>query len=60
MDSKKRLVNMKYRLRKEVKNLIYAVVFVAAITGLFAYGQDRFERIDNGEMVVVSQSYRDR
>ena len=51
---------MKYRLRKEVKNLIYAVVFVAAITGLFAYGQDRFERIDNGEMVVVSQSYRDR
>ena len=43
---------MKYRLRKEVKNLIYA--------GLFAYGQDRFERIDNGEMVVVSQSYRDR
>lgn len=49
----------KYRLREEVKNLIYAVVFVAAITGMFAYGQNRFERIENGEMVVVSESYRD-
>lgn len=47
------------RLRNEVKVFLLVAAFVAAMTALIIYGVDRIDRINNGEMVVISESYMD-
>jgi hypothetical protein len=49
----------KLRLRKEVKEIWLIAAFVAAMAALVIYGVDRIDRINNGEMVVISESYMD-
>lgn len=46
----------KLRLRKEVKNILVGVAVVAALAALFIYAADRNERINNGDLVVISES----
>jgi hypothetical protein len=48
------------KLREEIKLIIMAVAFITLFTGLFIWGIERTEQINNGEMTVVSQSYMDR
>ena len=50
----------KIKLREEIKNILVGVVFVAAIASLVVYGVNRMEKIDNGEIVLVNQSYMNR
>ena len=43
-----------------MKKKIYLVLFIIAIIGLVVYGIDRLDRINNGEMTIVSEDYMDR
>lgn len=47
------------KLREEVKIMLVGVAFVAALTTLIIYGVDRINKINNGEMVVISESNMD-
>lgn len=42
------------------KEWIGLILFIIVAVVMFFYGKDRFEKIDNGEMIVVSQSEMDR
>ena len=44
------------KLRKEVKNILVGAVLLAAFAAIVVYGANRFERIESGEMTLVSQS----
>lgn len=50
----------KTKLREEIKNILVGVVFVAVIAAIVVYGVNRMEKIENGEMVLVNQSYMNR
>ena len=41
------------KLRKEV---IEVIIFVLAMVCVFKYAEARFEKIENGEMVLVNQN----
>lgn len=41
------------KLRKEV---IEVIIFVLAMACVFKYAEARFEKIENGEMVLVNQN----
>lgn len=47
------------KLRKEIKNILVGVALIIAIVAFINYGADRAEKINNGELVVVDESYRD-
>jgi FtsH-binding integral membrane protein len=49
-----------YKLRKEVKYFLIGVAFVVVFTGLIIEGLDRIEKINNGELTQISESYMDR
>lgn len=42
------------------KEVVLAIVFVIVMIGMVTIALDRFEKIDNGEMTLVSESYMDR
>ena len=42
------------------KEIIASIIFLIIMLGIYFIGRDRFERIENGEMVQVSEEYRDR
>lgn len=42
------------------REMLGVVIFVIIFALFCAYARDRFEKIDNGEIVVVSESYMDR
>ena len=42
------------------KELIGAIAFIIIMALMIAYGLDRIEKINNGEMIVVSESQMDR
>lgn len=42
------------------KEIIYILLFISLFFILIGYGLDRIEKINNGEMQVVSESYKDR
>ena len=44
-------------MKKEIFGLI---VFVVVIIAMFVYCVDRFDKINNGEMIVVSENEMDR
>lgn len=44
------------KLRKEVKNILIGVALVAAMAALFIYAADRNARINDGDLVVISES----
>lgn len=52
------------RLKKEVKERLVAILvvtgFLLIIVCLLQYGQDRIEKINSGEIVLVSDSEMDR
>lgn len=50
----------KLKLKKEVKAFIVITLYVAVMACLFIYGIERAEKINNGELTVVSQSEMDR
>lgn len=41
------------KLRKEV---IGVIIFILAMVCIFKYAETRFEKIENGEMVLVNQN----
>ncbi len=43
----------------KINEIIYLVVLFVAITGILYVGAIRNEKIENGEMTLVSESYRD-
>lgn len=44
------------KLRKEVKNILVGVAMIALFTAFVVYGANRFEKIESGQMTLVSQS----
>lgn len=50
----------KLKLRKEVRNVLFWVALIAAFTAFVMYATDRNERITNGDLVVIDESYMDR
>ena len=46
----------KLKLRKEVKNILLGIALIAAMAALFIYAADRNARINNGDLVVISES----
>lgn len=42
------------------KEIITFVLLLAFVIGIFAIYSNRIEKINNGEMTQVSESYRDR
>lgn len=42
------------------KEIITFILLLAFLIGVFAIYSNRIEKIDNGEMTLVSESYRDR
>lgn len=49
-----------YRLKENVKNTLMIIAFIAVFTSLLVFGLDRIEKINNGEITQVSESYMDR
>ena len=47
------------KLRKEIKDILVGAALIIAIVAFINYGADRAEKINNGELVVVDESYRD-
>lgn len=43
----------------KLNEVIYLVVLFVAVTGILYVGTIRNEKIENGEMTLVSESYRD-
>jgi hypothetical protein len=48
------------RLKDSVKTALMVIGFVVLMICLFCVWQERIERINSGEMIVVSQSEMDR
>lgn len=44
------------KLRKEVKGILIGVAMIALFTVFVVYTSNRFEKIESGEMTLVSQS----
>ena len=44
----------------KTKEIMGFVLIGAALVGILLYGADRVEKIENGEMTLVSQSQMDR
>jgi hypothetical protein len=50
----------RYKLREEVKLILMAMLLISVIVaGVFLLA-DRNEKIDNGEIIVIDESYMDR
>lgn len=49
----------KLRLRKEIKMFLLGVAVVSVFVAFISYGIDRIGRINDGEMIVISESYMD-
>lgn len=44
----------------KLKEIIGVLVFAVLMVGILLVGANRIEKIENGEMTLVSQSYMDR
>ena len=44
----------------KVKEIMGVLIFAVLMVGILLVGANRIEKIENGEMTLVSQSYMDR
>lgn len=44
----------------KAKEIIGVLIFAVLMVGILLVGANRIEKIENGEMTLVSQSYMDR
>lgn len=44
----------------KMKEIMGFVIMGIALVGILLYGADRFEKIENGEMILVNQNEMDR